>query len=110
MVSTIIMLIAFMVLMYFMMIKPQKKQQEKRQEMMSSLQKGDKIVTIGGLHGVVDSVDSAEKTVTLDCDGVYLVFSLSAVGRVLEKATAQVQEATKQPEEQIEEQEAAKEE
>ncbi len=65
------------------MIRPQKKQQEKRQEMMNGLKKGDEVVTIGGLHGVIDEVNQADKTVTLDCDGVYLVFNLAAVGRVV---------------------------
>ena len=81
--STILMFVVIIVIMYFMMIRPQKKQQQKRQEMMSSLKRGDRVVTIGGLHGVVDSINQEEKTVTLDCDGIYLVFNLGAVGRVV---------------------------
>lgn len=87
--STLIMIAIFVVFMYFMMIKPQKKQQEQRMNMMNGLQAGDKVVTIGGLHGVIDSLDRDEKTVTLDCDGVYLVFNISSVARVLEKAKVQ---------------------
>lgn len=64
------------------MIRPQKKQQQKHQEMMSKLQVGDKVVTIGRLHGVVDKVDTDAKTVTLDCDGIYLVFDRTAIMRV----------------------------
>jgi len=85
--STILMFVVFIALMYFMMIRPQKKQQEKRQEMMNGLKKGDSVVTIGGLHGVVDEVNKAEQTVTLDCDGIYLVFNLAAVGRVVPAKT-----------------------
>ncbi|KRL04977.1 preprotein translocase subunit YajC [Liquorilactobacillus oeni] len=81
-VSTILMFAAFIVLMYFMMIRPQKKQQQKRQEMMSNLKKGDAVVTIGRLHGVIDSINQAEHTVTLDCDGIYLTFDQSAIGQV----------------------------
>lgn len=68
--------------MYFMMIRPQKKQQQKHQEMMNKLQVGDKVVTIGRLHGVVDSIDEDARTVTLDCDGIYLVFDRTAIMRV----------------------------
>lgn len=80
--QTIIMFVVFIGLMYFMMLRPQKKQQQKRQEMLGNLKKGDEVVTIGRLHGIVDSIDQETKTVTLDCDGVYLVFDLSAIGQV----------------------------
>lgn len=72
--------------MYFMMIRPQRKQQQKRQEMMNQLNVGDNVVTIGRLHGVVDSINEEEKTVTLDCDGIYLVFDRMAIMRVEKKA------------------------
>ncbi|WP_062904303.1 preprotein translocase subunit YajC [Pediococcus damnosus] len=80
--GTIVFIILIFGLMYFMMIRPQKKQQQKHQDMMSKLQVGDKIVTIGRLHGVVDSIDEDAKTVTLDCDGIYLVFDRTAIMRV----------------------------
>lgn len=92
--STILMFVVFIALMYFMMIRPQKKQQEKRQEMMNGLKKGDEVVTIGGLHGVIDEVNQADKTVTLDCDGVYLVFNLAAVGRVVPAKNTAAKEET----------------
>lgn len=87
-VSTILMFAAFIVLMYFMMIRPQKKQQQKRREMMSNLKKGDAVVTIGRLHGVIDSINPAEHTVTLDCDGIYLTFDQSAIGQVIPAESA----------------------
>ena len=54
---------------------------------MNNLKKGDEVVTIGRLHGVIDSINTEDKTVTLDCDGVYLVFYINAIGRVLSPAT-----------------------
>ncbi|GEL15833.1 preprotein translocase subunit YajC [Pediococcus cellicola] len=80
--GSIIFIILIFGLMYFMMIRPQKKQQQKHQEMMNKLQVGDKVVTIGRLHGVVDSIDEDARTVTLDCDGIYLVFDRTAIMRV----------------------------
>ncbi|MCQ2556663.1 preprotein translocase subunit YajC [Ligilactobacillus equi] len=71
------------VLMYFTILRPQKKQQQQRQEMMNGMKRGDRVITIGGLHGVIDEINNEDKTVTLDCEGVYLVFNANAIGKVL---------------------------
>lgn len=86
--SMILMIVLFVGLLYFTMIRPQKKQQQKRQDMMSQLKPGDKVVTIGRLHGVVDKIDQESKTISLDCDGVFLTFDLSAIGRVESQSAA----------------------
>ena len=50
-------------LMYFILIRPQQKQQKRIQEMQSSLKKGDKVITTGGIYGLVEQV--GDKSVTL---------------------------------------------
>lgn len=80
--SFFIILILMMAMMYFMVMRPQKKQQQKHQEMVNQMKKGDAVITIGGLHGVIDAVNAEAKTVVLDCDGVYLKFNLSAIRTV----------------------------
>ncbi len=50
---------AFFVLMIVMTIIPQRKQKKKMQEMMSSIQVGDKIMTIGGFVGTIVEYDAA---------------------------------------------------
>lgn len=92
--STIVFFILIFGLMYFIMIRPQRKQQQKRQEMMNQLNVGDNVVTIGRLHGVIDSINDEDKTVTLDCDGVYLVFDRMAIMRVDQKPVAETTEST----------------
>ncbi|MBU9788095.1 preprotein translocase subunit YajC [Lentilactobacillus sp. IMAU92037] len=82
------MIVALFALMYFLMIRPQRKQQQKRREQLSKIKPGDSVVTIGRLHGVVDEINEAEKTVTLDCDGIYLVFDLSAVAQIKQPGIA----------------------
>lgn len=84
---SIIMLVLMFAIMYFLLIRPQKKQQQQWQNMINSLKRGDHVVTRGGLHGVIDEIDTANKTVTLDCDGIFLVFSLNAIGNVQKAAT-----------------------
>lgn len=70
-----------MVAMLGWMIYSQRKQQKSRQEALNQLKKGDEVVTIGGLFGVIDELD--DQRVTLDVDGIYLTFERRAIrGRV----------------------------
>ncbi|AYM04124.1 preprotein translocase subunit YajC [Levilactobacillus brevis] len=80
------MLVVFLALMYFLMLRPQQKQQKKHRDMMSQLKKGDHVITIGRLHGVIDEINQADQTATLDCDGIYLVFDLRAIAQVTSQA------------------------
>ncbi|EXJ22340.1 Preprotein translocase subunit YajC [Alkalibacterium sp. AK22] len=80
--------IALMGIMYLLMIRPQQKRAKETQNMLSSLGKGDSIVTIGGLHGVVDEVIEDNNTVVIDCEGIYLTFERRAVARIVTKASA----------------------
>lgn len=83
--SGIILIVVMIVAMYFLMIRPQRKQQQQHQSTLSQLKKGDHVVTIGRLHGVVDDINREARTVTLDCDGIYLVFDLNAIASVNQK-------------------------
>ena len=78
----VIMLVGMFALMFFMQ-RSQKKQAQKRMESLNKLQKGYEVITIGGLYGTIDEVDSERKTVVLDVDGVYLTFELTAIKTVL---------------------------
>ena len=80
--SGIILVIILFILMYLFMIRPQKKRQKKHASLLKNLKKGDHVVTIGRLHGVVDEIDRDHKVVTLDCDGIYLAFDLNAIAMV----------------------------
>lgn len=75
---TIIMMVLLFVVFYFFMIRPQQKKAKDARKFRESLQKGAKVVTIGGLHGKVVEVN--EKTVLLEVsDGVKMRFEKSAV-------------------------------
>lgn len=101
--GSFIVIIVLFVLMYFLMIRPQRKQQQKHQQTLKSLEKGDKVVTIGRLHGVVDEIDQTNRTVTLDCDGIYLVFDLNAIASSSKPSQAPVEDETKTEEKEDEE-------
>ena len=86
------MIIMFVVMagVIFYMNRTQKKQAEKRMESLNKLQKGYEVITIGGLYGTVDEVNTEKRTVVLDVDGVYLTFELTAIKTVLPQAEAEV--------------------
>ena len=50
-------LLLIIAIFYFLIIRPQKKREEKRKEMIAAVEKGDKIITSGGVHGTVTKVD-----------------------------------------------------
>ena len=54
--SSLIMFGMIFAVMYFFMIRPQIKKQKKEREYRSALKKGDKVVTIGGIHGKINDV------------------------------------------------------
>ena len=56
-------LILMAVVFYFILWRPQKKEQKRRAELLANLKKGDKIVTIGGLYGIIIRLN--EKTATI---------------------------------------------
>jgi len=49
-------LLFMVILFYFILYRPQKRQQKRRQEMFSNLKKNTKIVTVGGLYGVITDI------------------------------------------------------
>jgi preprotein translocase subunit YajC len=82
MMGFIIPLVLMFAIFYFLLIRPQQKRQKQRNEMLQSLQKGDKVVTIGGLHGTI--VELTEDRVTLKVnEDVRLYFERSAVNSVV---------------------------
>lgn len=77
--SFLIIIAIMFAIMYFTMIRPGKKQQNQRQTMLDGMKKGDAVVTIGGLHGVIDTINAADGTVVIDADGILLTFNRTAI-------------------------------
>lgn len=70
--------------MYFLLIRPQQKKQKQHQALLQKLKKGDKVITSGGLYGIVVKV--TEKDVILEvADKVNMRFTLGAIGTVRER-------------------------
>ena len=60
--------ILIIVIMYFLMIRPQVKKQKERQKMVDALEKGDKVITTGGIHGRISGFTDDGKTIILEID------------------------------------------
>lgn len=63
---------------YFLLIRPQQKKQKTRASMLKALSKGDKVVTIGGLHGTIVEITD-DIIVLLVNDATKLTFDRSAI-------------------------------
>ena len=85
----VFMITAIIILFYFMILRPQKKEQRKREELLGSVAKGDGVITVGGIHGTVESVDAAKGVVTVNvAPKISLRFSKSAISTVIKKSGA----------------------
>ena len=58
--GTFIPFLLIIVIFYLFLIRPQNKKQKETQKMLDALKKGDKVITIGGIHGTVSSVELTE--------------------------------------------------
>lgn len=77
------------VIFYFMIIRPQQKRQKDRQKMLDALEKGDKILTAGGIYGTVVGIE--DKTVLVQiADNVKVKVDRGSVGSVLKEANPEV--------------------
>ena len=72
--------ILIMVILYFFMLRPQAKKQKQKEEMINNLNKGDKVVTMGGIIGKVSGFKEKGSLVTLKVDNnTTLTFNKSAI-------------------------------
>jgi len=79
--SFFIMMGLIFVVFYFFIIRPQKKRESDRKQMIEAVQKGDKIITAGGVHATVTKVEDASVLAQVD-DNTKLRFEKSAISSV----------------------------
>lgn len=73
----IIMLVLILVVFYFFMIRPQMKKQKELKKFRENLKVGDKVVTIGGIHGKI--LEVAESTILISVESGKLRMEKSAI-------------------------------
>ena len=91
MVSTFVMFGAIFLIFYFMIIRPQQKRAKEREKLLSSIEKGDKVITSGGVHGTVAGVE--EKTILLQVtENVKLKIERSAITTIVNRDSKEVKQ------------------
>lgn len=75
-------IILVFVIFYFLLIRPQQAQQKKRREMLASLKKGDRVISIGGIYGMIKEIK--DDTVVLRiADNVNIKIARAGIDRIL---------------------------
>lgn len=75
-------IILMFVAMWFILIRPAQKRQKATVEMQSNIKRGDRVVTIGGLHGEVDAIEDTVVYLII-ADNTRVKFERQAIGRVI---------------------------
>ena len=79
MASPIVMMVLMIAIFYFMLIRPENKRKKEAEQMRSAVKKGDKIVTIGGIVGVVVDVKENKIVMETGADQVRIEFEKWAI-------------------------------
>ncbi len=93
--STVVMMVLMIAIFYFMLIRPENKRKKEAEEMRSAVKKGDKIVTIGGICGVVVDVKENKFVIETGADQVRIEFEKWALSTNETAAEAKKAQAKK---------------
>ncbi|MHC4944151.1 MAG: preprotein translocase subunit YajC [Planctomycetota bacterium] len=77
-------MLGMILIFYFLLIRPQMKETKRRKEMLSSVKKHDRVITSGGIYGVVVSVGDNEVVLKVDdSSNTRLKFTRAAIATIL---------------------------
>ena len=79
--TIIIFLIVIFGLFYFVMIRPQRKRQKAHDALVRELQKGDRVITAGGIYGVIESLNDESIVLKIESGATIRVARSSVIGR-----------------------------
>lgn len=77
------------VIFYFLLIRPQKKKDQQLREMRNSIERGDTVVTVGGIIAKVSRVDEEKIILELGPSRTKIPFEKWAIGRIIEKVSSE---------------------
>jgi len=75
-------LVLIFAVFYFFIYRPQQKRQEEHEEMVANLEQGDKVVTVGGIHGTIQKIEESSVLAQVDSKGTKLRFNKDAISSV----------------------------
>ncbi|WAW15496.1 preprotein translocase subunit YajC [Peptostreptococcus equinus] len=85
MIMALGMWVLIFVIFYLLLVRPQKKKEKKLTEMRNSLEKGDTVVTVGGIIAKVSKVEEEKVILELGPNRTKVPFERWAIGRIIEK-------------------------
>jgi len=84
MLGVIFPFVLMFIVLYFLLLRPQRKKEAERKKLIDAVKKGDKVVTIGGIHGTVTQVKDDDLIIRIDpAKDICVKFTRSAVHRVV---------------------------
>lgn len=81
--ATLILLAAMFVLLWVLLIRPQRRRQQEQQRLLSSVEPGDEVLTVGGIYGIVRDIDEEDDLIVEIADGIQVRVARRAVGGVV---------------------------
>lgn len=81
--AQLILLLAMLVLLWALLIRPQRSRQRQQQEVLSTVEPGDEIITVGGLYGIVQEIDEEDDLIVEVADAVHVRIARRAVAGVV---------------------------
>ena len=81
MVPMIVFLVLIFGMLYFVMIRPQRKRQKEHQQLMEELKKGDRVITAGGVYGVIESLSEDSIVLKIESGATMRVTKGSILGK-----------------------------
>jgi len=79
----LILLLALLVLLWALLIRPQRSRQRQQQELLTSIEPGDEILTVGGIYGIVQEIDEEDDLIVEVADAVHVRIARRAVAGVV---------------------------
>ena len=95
--ASLILLLAMFVLLWVLLIRPQRRRQLKQQQLLTNIEPGDEILTVGGLYGIVRDIDEEDDLIVEIAEGIQVRIARRAVGGVV-KPDESEDEAVDEPE------------
>jgi preprotein translocase subunit YajC len=88
--SPLLLLVLMGLVMYFVLMRPQSQEKKRREQMLKAIKKNDRVVTVGGILGVVQSVKDDEVTLKVDeSSNTKITFTRSSISRVVSAGPAE---------------------
>lgn len=78
--GTLVPILLMIVIFYFLLIRPQQKKEKERKKMIDAIQKGDRVLTMGGIYGTVTNVKPEDNIIVVKiADGAKVEFAKTAI-------------------------------